>query len=131
MKLVVSERGSEEALAVWGAADRVLSSQLLYLEARSALGRAARSGRLARDEVAAARALVERLWRDLDRLGVTESLARQAGELADEHGLCGYDAVHLASALAVAEPEAVVVAAGGELLAAARALGLATAAVGE
>lgn len=130
MKLVVPEQGSEGALAAWGAADRVLSSQLLYPEARSALGRAARSGRLGRDEVPAARALVERLWRDLDRLGLTESLARQAGELADERGLRGYDAVHLASALSVADPGTVVVAADGELLAAARALGLATAAVG-
>ena len=34
-------------------------------------------------------------------IGVDEALARTAGELAAEHRLRGYDAVHLASALAV------------------------------
>ncbi len=34
-------------------------------------------------------------------VGVDAALARQAGELAEKLGLRGYDAVHLASALAL------------------------------
>jgi len=36
-------------------------------------------------------------------LGVDSSLARSAGQLAEDMGLRGYDAVHLATALALGE----------------------------
>jgi predicted nucleic acid-binding protein len=65
----------------------------------------------------------------LDLLGVTEQLARQAGTIAEAYVLRAYDAVHLASAVAVADDEFVLVAADGDLLAAARAIGLVTAPV--
>jgi len=42
-------------------------------------------------------------------VGVDEALARRAGELADERALRGYDAVHLASALALGAGEAILV----------------------
>lgn len=42
-------------------------------------------------------------------LGVDEALARHAGELADEHALRGYDALHLASALALGATETILV----------------------
>jgi predicted nucleic acid-binding protein len=70
---------------------------------------------------------VERLWRDVDRIAVSERLARHAGELADTQALRGYDAVHLASALAVADDDLTLVAADRDLLAAARALAITTA----
>jgi predicted nucleic acid-binding protein len=38
---------------------------------------------------------------ELVLLGIDGPLARRAGELAEEHKLRGYDAVHLASALAL------------------------------
>lgn len=41
-------------------------------------------------------------------VGVDGQLARQAGELTEEFGLRGYDAVHLASALALG-PETTLV----------------------
>ncbi len=72
---------------------------------------------------------MERLWSHVDRVGLTEELATEAGDLAEAHGLRGYDAVHLASVVAVADAETVLVAADGELLGAARKLGLMTAVV--
>lgn len=42
-------------------------------------------------------------------IGVDEALARRAGELADEHALRGYDAVHLASALALGPGNTILV----------------------
>jgi predicted nucleic acid-binding protein len=41
-------------------------------------------------------------------VGVDAPLAREAGDLAEQLGLRGYDAVHLASALALGEPTTVV-----------------------
>jgi uncharacterized protein len=41
-------------------------------------------------------------------VGVDEALARRAGELADERALRGYDAVHLASALALGPGETIL-----------------------
>jgi predicted nucleic acid-binding protein len=42
-------------------------------------------------------------------VGVDEALAQRAGELADERALRGYDAVHLASALALGPGETILV----------------------
>jgi uncharacterized protein len=41
-------------------------------------------------------------------VGVDEALAQRAGELADERALPGYDAVHLASALALGPGETIL-----------------------
>ena len=59
---------------------------------------------------------------ELDRL-----LSQRAGELAELYDLRGYDAVHLASAERVVDPEVVVVAGDADLIRAGRALGLSTA----
>ena len=42
-------------------------------------------------------------------VGVDEALAQRAGELADECALRGYDAVHLASALALGPGDTILV----------------------
>jgi predicted nucleic acid-binding protein len=56
--------------------------------------------------------------------GVDETLAREAGALAEQHGLPGYAAVHLATAVSIADPELVVVTWDRDLATAARASGL-------
>ncbi len=60
----------------------------------------------------------------------TAALLRGAGDLAEEHGLRAYDAVHLASLEQIADAETVLVAADGDLPAAARARGFTTAQLG-
>ena len=127
VKLVVHEQGSAEVATVWQNADRRISSVVLYPEARAAIGRARRMGRLRRHSLSSARRQIEALWAVVDHFELSEPLARLAGELAEHHGLRAYDAVHLASAVAAADAELVLVAADGDLLAAARRLGLATA----
>lgn len=126
MKLAVPEPGASDAIAAWLRADRVVSSLLLYPEARSALGRAIRSRRLVGGRERRARRLLERLWADVGRVGVSASLAVRAGELAEEHRLRAYDAVHLASLEAVGDAETVLVSADLDLVRAAGALGFAT-----
>ena len=44
---------------------------------------------------------LDALHAELVIVGVDEALAQRAGEIADERALRGYDAVHLASALAL------------------------------
>ena len=60
-------------------------------------------------------------------VGVDEALAQRAGELADEGALRGYDAVHLASALALGAGETILVAWDRDLSNAAVGAGLAVA----
>lgn len=60
-------------------------------------------------------------------VGVDETLARRAGGLAVEHALRGYDAVHLASALALGAAETILVTWDHDLSNAAAAAGLAVA----
>jgi uncharacterized protein len=64
---------------------------------------------------------------ELVLVGVDEALARRAGELADERALRGYDAVHLASALALGAGETLLVTSDRDLSNAAVGAGLAVA----
>ena len=60
-------------------------------------------------------------------VGVDEALAQRAGEIADERVLRGYDAVHLASALALGPSETILVTWDRDLSNAAAGAGLAVA----
>jgi uncharacterized protein len=64
------------------------------------------------------------LWEEVDEVALTMTLARRAGDLAEQHGLRGYEAVQLASAEAVADADTVLVAADARLLRAGGAIGL-------
>ncbi len=86
-----------------------MASRLIYPEARAALAAAQRGGRiderLYRSTVSDLRSACEAMV----LIGVDWPLARHAGELAEDHGLRGYDAVHLATALAAGEPDLALV----------------------
>jgi predicted nucleic acid-binding protein len=129
VKLLVPEPGSSHVASLWLRADRRVSSLLLYPEARAAIHRAQRLGRVGGRGVSRAVRRLEALWEGLYVIGVTEELARRAGALAQTHGLRAYDAVHLASVTSAADDEVVLVAADGDLLAAASTIGLVTAPV--
>jgi predicted nucleic acid-binding protein len=84
---------------LWDRADLLVSSQLVYPEARAALAAADRAGRIDESTHVSAVATLEDLYAELRIIAIDEPLAREAGELATEHALRGYDAVHLACAL--------------------------------
>jgi uncharacterized protein len=73
------------------------------------LAAALRQGRLGKDEHTQALAAFEELQADLITIGADSGLARRAGEYAEDLGLRGYDAVHLATALELGDEEVVVV----------------------
>lgn len=103
------------------------ASVLNYPEGRAALAAAKRAGRLS--ETAHRQALSDfaALQEAMISLGVDTELARSAGALAEEHGLRGYDAVHLATALELGGHDAVLVTWDADLGRAASQVGLAVA----
>jgi predicted nucleic acid-binding protein len=109
IKLIVVEDGSDLASELWDGAYPAASSILSYPEGRAALAAARRQSRLGEDEHAQALAAFEELQTDLITVGVDSDLARRAGEHAEDLGLRGYDAVHLATALELGDEEVVVV----------------------
>lgn len=77
----------------------IVSALVAYPEVRAALARASRSGRFPAGEYVMAKRTFEADWQSLQRLDVDDPLVRLAGDLAEQHGLRGFDAIHLASAL--------------------------------
>ncbi len=100
VKRYIMERGSSELVALTADAAAVATSLISRAEVAAALARAARLGVV--DDVSARRAQrkFSREWPDLVRIPITEALVSRAETVAWQHGLRGYDAVQLASALA-------------------------------
>lgn len=100
VKRYIVERGSRETIALTTESEMTATSIVSRAEVAAALARAVRTG-LVKDDVArnAQRRFAED-WPDLARVSVTEALVERAERLVWQHGLRGYDAVHLASALA-------------------------------
>jgi uncharacterized protein len=109
VKLVVVEDGSDLAAELWGSAYPAASSILAYPEGRAALAAAQRLDRLGKKAHQEALTAFEEVFGELVAIGVDEGLAARAGEHAEDLGLRGYDAVHLATALELGDEEVVLV----------------------
>lgn len=127
--LLIAEPGSARASTLWDSADRVVSVRQLYPETRAALAQAERLGRLTARQLRDAVTEFDSLFEEIDLVEVDDVVARRAGELAEVRQLRGYDAVHLAAADRVGDPNVVVIAGDGAFLAAAAAEGMAVAAL--
>ena len=117
------EDGSDLAEHLWNEAELCVSSRLVYPEARAALAAARRLRRLDARAHRRAVAETEGYCDELRIIGLDDSLARAAGELCDQYALHAYDAVHLASSLAINDRDLVVATWGRELARAAGAVG--------
>ena len=99
VKRYVVERGSQATIALTADSDMTATSIVSRAEVAAAVAKAVRAG-LVKDEVARnAQRRFAGDWPDFARVSVTEALVERAEGLAWEHGLRGYDAVQLASAL--------------------------------
>ena len=125
--LIIDEQGSDSCERLWNEATRAVSVRLLYAEARAALAKAQRLGRLTRRGLASAVELLDGLIAEVDSVEITESLVRAAGALAEVQQLRGYDAVHLAAARIVADADTIFASGDQQLIVAATRLGLAVA----
>ncbi len=98
VKLYVREQNSDQVREAVDNAAMVATHVIAYPEARAGFARAHRMGRI---DDAGLQSLVQWLdesWPGFDVITVDETLARRAGMLAEQFGLRGYDAVHLAAA---------------------------------
>lgn len=105
IKTLVEEEGSELADELWLRASSRLASRLVYPEARAALAAAERAGRIDAPSLRAAVKGLEGACSAMRLIGLDRELAVSAGELAERYALRGYDAVHLATALAAQSPD--------------------------
>ncbi|WP_370552447.1 type II toxin-antitoxin system VapC family toxin [Conexibacter sp. CPCC 205706] len=108
VKLVFDEPGSNLVGELWDRASSVVSGQLVYPEARAAAAAAHRNGRLDAGQLRAAVRTIDEIYKELTKVRVDAPLAKAAGELAERRALRGYDAVHLASALSINDPDVVL-----------------------
>ena len=122
--LLIGEPSSATCARVWNDAARSISVRLVYPEARAALARAERMGRVTKRQHKSAVAELEAIITEIDHVEITAELARHAGDLAQAHQLRGDDAVHLAAAVAALDAELVLVTGDNDLAGAARSLGL-------
>jgi predicted nucleic acid-binding protein len=99
VKRYLAERGSRETIEFTLQAEMTATSIISRAEVAAGLAKAVRA-RIVMDDVAKrAQRSFAGDWPDLLRISVTEALVERADSLAWVHGLRGYDAVHLASAL--------------------------------
>jgi len=108
VKLLAEEEGSDLAAELWDACDAVVASRLAYPEVRAALAAAARNHDLGDHDLDAAEQAWAGYWAATRPVELTPAVEQHAGQLARVHALRGADAVHLASALAIGDPDLVV-----------------------
>lgn len=101
LKRLLTEDGSEETDVIWNAADVLVSAVTVVVEARAALAAAQRGGRLSAAQLRQAKAELVDLFEEITFVEITDALIAEAAEIAEAEALRGYDAVHLAAALAI------------------------------
>jgi predicted nucleic acid-binding protein len=114
-----------ESERLWIESDFAVCAEIGYAEARAALAAVRRTERLSAAALRSAKAELELLWEQLSVVVVDTELVRAAGDLAEHDALRGYDAVHVAAA--IAGQVSVVASADRQLVAAARRRGFAVA----
>jgi uncharacterized protein len=127
VKLLIREPGSDQASSLVASATELISASIGYVEARSALGKAARAGRLSRSRQGIARAELHEIWAEMTIVNLDEELVTAAGNVTETRRLGAGDAIHLTAALVVDEPLLVFATWDEALRSAAREVGLAVA----
>lgn len=124
--LIIEESGTPACRRFRDAADAVVSCRLLYVETAAALAQASRMNRISRSQHTRGLSRLDDLWTEIEIIEIAQTLVEAAADSAHRLALCGYDAVHCASAQQLIAPD--LVAAGGDrtLLDAWHALGMAT-----
>ena len=126
VKLVIEEPGSDLAAALWDGADAVVTSRVAHAEIRAALAAAHRGSRIDAGGLQVAADAWMTLRSGLRMIELTRAVEDHAGELTGRHALNGFDAIHLASALTLAEAAPIVATWDARLLRGAQAEGLRT-----
>ena len=99
VKLYVREAGSKELRTHAAKADALALSVVAYAEARAAFARLKAHGMTTDARHRQRLAQLNADWENLLRIELIPQVVASAGDLAEIHGLRGFDAIHLASAL--------------------------------
>jgi predicted nucleic acid-binding protein len=105
VKLYVEESGTPETERLVDGASLVCTSVIAYAEARSALARLRRERKLSEEEHESAKTDLDEDWPRYLAIEVTREVWKVAGGLAEKHALRGFDSIHLASFLHLANTE--------------------------
>ena len=101
LKLLIADEASRaESQRLWVDSDFAVCAEIGYAEARAALAALRRNERLSAAALRTANDQLELLWGQMSVVVVDTELVRAAGALAEREALRGYDAVHLAAAIA-------------------------------
>jgi uncharacterized protein len=101
MKLLIDDEPFRaESERLWVESDFAVCAEIGYVEARAALAAVRRDKRLSAAALRTANEELELLWEQISVVAVDTGLVRAAGDLAEHDALRGYDAVHLAAAIA-------------------------------
>ena len=125
--LVINEPATPLCQRIWHAAHMRATSLLSLVEAEAAIAQALRLARITREQGASVSTLLQSLWNEFFVIASSERIVRRAASLAHTQGLRGYDAVHCASALAIAHDDFLAASGDRKLIEAWRDLGLVTA----
>ncbi len=98
VKRYVTEPGSAQVSEAISKAEVVGTALICRAEIAAALAKAVRVDALTQEEASVSLQVFREEWPDLVRVQVTEMVITRADAFAWEHGLRGYDAVHLAAA---------------------------------
>lgn len=99
-KRYVAEPGSRDVQALLRDAEVVGTGLIARVEVSGAVARLVRMGSLLRAEGEKIVEAFRKDWLELTAIGLTEAVVAEADNLAWQQSLRGYEAVHLASALA-------------------------------
>lgn len=99
LKLYLEEHRSEETRQLANASSVLVCSLVGLAECVASIRRAMNTGRIRELEAAAARVQFEQRWKTVAHVDLDDELLARAADLAWKHGLKGFDAIHLASAL--------------------------------
>jgi predicted nucleic acid-binding protein len=100
VKLFFAEAGSHEVRTLVASASVVATSRVALPEAAAGLARLGRERVLDAEGVASRLSALHQQWQGFVAMDINET---RAAELAVEHGLRGFDSVHLAAALDLKE----------------------------
>jgi hypothetical protein len=127
LKLVIAEKGADQAIFLWRQARGIVVSRLAWPEAVAALAAARRGRRLGDRGYEAAADGLRRCFERCTMISVADPLVDQAADLTVGYDLRAADAIHLATALAVMEADSLFVTWDRRLRLAAAQAGLVTA----
>jgi uncharacterized protein len=99
VKLFIRENGSDYVSGLIQETGLFATSKICQPEFSAALSKSVRMGICTMDVAEAVRSQFSRIWLSVIKIEVDSSTLEAAADLAWTHGLRGYDAVHLASAV--------------------------------